>query len=132
MINEKDLETVNRYYRDLLKDPRIKVYVSGPVSMYNDDAKALSLFDEKVKELQNKLDKEHGENKYLVINPVRFNLTKFVGLDDMNWGDYMVGDLLLLSTCEYIYMMPEWEYSKGAIMERDFALRSGINFFDNG
>ena len=132
MINEKDLETLNEYYRDLIEDPRVKVYISGPVSMYNNDAKALDKFDKATIKLQKKLDEEYGEDKYFVVNPVRFNLTEFVGLDDMNWGDYMVGDLLLLSACKYIHMLPDWEKSSGATMEWDFAIRNGIKVLTDG
>ena len=132
MINKKDLETLNKYYRELIEDPRVKVYISGPVSIYNNDAKALSIFDEATMELQKELDDKYGEGKYLVINPVRFNLTEYVGLSDMNWGDYMVGDILLLSVCKYIHMLPNWEKSSGAIMERDFAMRNGIKILTNG
>ena len=132
MINEKDLEKLNKYYRELIEDPRVKIYISGPVSMYHDDAKALSIFDGATKELQKELDDKYGEDKYFVINPVRFNLTEYVGLSDMNWGDYMVGDILLLSACKYIYMLPNWEKSSGATMERDFAMRNGIKILTNG
>jgi hypothetical protein len=133
MISAKDLEIVNEYYRDLIDDPRIKVYISGPVSMHNDDAKALDIFDKATMETQKELDQKYGENKYFVINPVRFNLIEYEGLKNMNWGDYMVGDLLILSACQYIRLLPDWELSSGATMERDFAIRNGIKLLeDNG
>lgn len=35
---------------------------------------------------------------------------------------FLKGDLNILRQCDCILMMPEWEKSKGAIAERDFAL----------
>ncbi len=42
------------------------------------------------------------------------------------YKDYIKGDLVMLNRCDIIFMLPDWEESKGAIIERKFAMRNKI------
>lgn len=63
---------------------------------------------------------------YVVFNPVelvQFNPGK-------NWIDYMLTGIALLSICNEIYMLDNWQDSRGAKIEFDIAQGMGlvINF----
>jgi hypothetical protein len=45
---------------------------------------------------------------------------------DATYEQYIAGDLLMVERCDVIYMLPNWEFSKGAIMERDRAISLDI------
>lgn len=86
-----------------------KVYISGPITnvdnykrMFNIHAALLSSMG------------------YDVFNPAN------VSIDDGTWHDYMQFDLAMLRTCDAIYMLPNWQHSKGACIERRYAKRIGI------
>jgi len=42
------------------------------------------------------------------------------------WKDYMVNGISILLLCDEVHMLPDWQNSKGASLERDIALRLGI------
>ena len=42
---------------------------------------------------------------------------------DLSQDFWLSGDLILLSRCDAIFMLPGWERSTGAIMEREEALK---------
>lgn len=41
------------------------------------------------------------------------------------WEDYMFIDLAVLNRCDHIYMLKGWEESKGARIERRYAIENG-------
>ena len=45
---------------------------------------------------------------------------------DASWEEHMAADLVMLAECDAIYMLEDWEESKGARLERCFAERLGI------
>jgi nucleoside 2-deoxyribosyltransferase len=92
------------------------VYISGPMTGYedlnfpafNNAARALRLIG------------------YTVINPAEFQ-TDTSGMDqDAAWCMYMRQDIKALMDCDAIVMLPEWPDSKGAVIERDLAIKLGM------
>ena len=57
-----------------------------------------------------------------VINPCMIVLP-----ESCTWKDYMKIDLCLLSLCDTIYMLKDYEQSKGARIEYGFALTNNLN-----
>ncbi len=46
--------------------------------------------------------------------------------DEAHWRAHMRADIALLLACDYIYMLKDWELSKGAKLELDVASSCGI------
>lgn len=46
------------------------------------------------------------------------------------WQDYMDGDLTMVERSDLVVMIPGWEDSKGAVIERDHAIRKGIPVYE--
>lgn len=90
----------------------IKIYISGAISGTTD-------YQERFEEAETEL-KKMG---YSVINPAKINamLPK-----DTTWEEYMKMSICMLEMCDYIYMLKNWENSKGACMEMRKALESNI------
>jgi hypothetical protein len=42
---------------------------------------------------------------------------------------FLAGDLVMVSRCDVVYMLPGWEESEGARMEHDFAKAAGITVY---
>lgn len=87
-----------------------KVFISGPMTglpNYNREA-----FDEAEELLQNA--------GFTVVNPAKF------GIDDMTDADIARIDLNALLSCNYIYQLEGWSYSKGASAEWSVSLWAGI------
>ena len=87
-----------------------KVFISGPMTglpNYNREA-----FDEAEEMLQNA--------GFTVVNPAKF------GIDDMTDADIARIDLNALLSCNYIYQLEGWSYSKGASAEWSVSLWAGI------
>lgn len=61
-----------------------------------------------------------------VINPCRCN---DILPPNSKHSDYMVISLAALSLCDSIYMLKDWENSKGASMEFEYALGKGYKIF---
>ena len=93
---------------------KIKIYIAGPMSGHpnlNWDA-----FDEKEKQLT--------AAGFDVVNPAQMD--REIGLDPTNIGEYDYEeaarrDIEVLSTCDAIYLMSGFQYSKGACWERALA-----------
>jgi|GEM_PF-881709 len=58
---------------------------------------------------------------YEVINPAELGTQ-----DDLSWSDYLRRDIAALMQCDGIAMLPGWESSKGACLERHIALELGM------
>lgn len=133
MTNVENNKYIINYVEELMKDSRPKIYISGPISIYNDDKYALSIFTKKQQEIEEHIKKggtfNNGEIKFnediMVINPAYYN-TKLKGYKNLTWGDYMAYDFLILNQCQYIFMLDKWEVSDGAKMENMFAKKCGI------
>lgn len=48
----------------------------------------------------------------------------------LTWDDYIKGDLALLSRCDAIVMLPDFEDSKGALVEFEYAVRNDIPIYE--
>lgn len=47
-------------------------------------------------------------------------------IDGAEWADYLAYDLTRLGTCGAIYLLPDWELSKGAVLEHHIAQVLGL------
>lgn len=88
----------------------MKIYISGPITNVNN-------YREKFQNAENKL-KADG---YDVVNPALVDLVLTNGTHE----EYMKVDMLLLSMCDAIYMLPGWQQSCGANREYGYALAKG-------
>ena len=89
-----------------------KVYISGAIAHYNIDVRKGAFLD-----AENRL-RAMGFNP---VNPFKNGLP-----DEAHWREHMRADIRLLLDCEYIYMLKDWELSKGAKLELDVASSCGI------
>lgn len=94
----------------------MKVYVSGPMSGIEEEnfpafhaaARALRMLG------------------YEVVNPAEFD-TDVAGLDESaRWIKFLKADIKALMDCEGIVMLPGWEQSQGAKLERYNAKALGM------
>ena len=84
-----------------------KIYISGQISGLTPDEYRAN-FLEAARQL-------HAQG-YEVINPI------FNGVDTTQpWHVHMKTDIRLLLECDAIYMLPNWELSNGATLEREIA-----------
>ena len=90
-----------------------KVYISGAIS---------GLPIEDVKMSFNSAEKTLEERGFIPVNPIK--VQPFV--KGFTWLDYMKADIKALVDCDAIYLLDNWESSKGAVIEVDLALSLGI------
>ena len=89
-----------------------RVYLSGKITGLAED-----VYMHRFKQAELKL-KQLG---YIVINPAKKG-----EIPGYKWTDYMKEDLKLLMDCDFIYMIPGWEDSKGAVLEHSLSQTLGI------
>lgn len=89
-----------------------KVYISGAIAHYNIDERK-GAFANAEQNLRNM--------GFSPVNPFKNGLP-----DEAHWREHMRADIALLLDCEYIYMLKDWELSKGAKLELDVASSCGI------
>ena len=98
---------------------KLKIYIAGPMSGYpNLNWEA---FDEKEKSLENA--------GWEVVNPAKMD--REIGLDPDNLGEYDYEDaarrdIAALRSCDAIYLMAGFQFSKGACWERALAKHWGL------
>lgn len=88
------------------------VYISGRISGLQEVVYKKHFADAE------KLLKEMG---YTVVNPAKKGV-----IPGYKWEDYMREDIKLLLDCDYIYFLPAWSESRGAIFEHDLAVKLNI------
>ena len=88
-----------------------RIYISGPMTGVVD---CRGKFDF----AENRL----VEKGYKVINPAYVDDV----MPNAEYEEYMEVDMLLLSTCDAIYMLKGWENSRGANREYGYALAKGM------
>jgi len=96
----------------------MKIYISGKISGIEDIA--YNNFEKAEKEIS-----QMDDNIFFniqIINPM-----KLPHLHTRTWEKYMVEDLKALLECDTIYMLKNWNESKGATIERQLALQLGFN-----
>lgn len=55
-----------------------------------------------------------------------------VELEGGSWLDYMRHDIKLLADCDGVYMLQNWQESKGAKIEHQLARELGLNIYYEG
>lgn len=90
----------------------MRIYISGPITGTDDYMERFAKAEEAL------IARGHS-----VVNPakVNANLPK-----DTTWQQYMTVSIAMLKTCEAIYMLKNWDKSKGAQRELDDAFIMGI------
>lgn len=89
----------------------MRIYISGQISgLPLDEVKA------KFQDAENRIV-EHGDE---AVNPLKNGIP-----DNEAWEVHMAADIVLLLHCDAIYMLPGWESSKGATLEKNIAERTG-------
>lgn len=90
-----------------------RVYLSGAITGIAD---YLAQF--------NRVEKQLTRYGYAVVNPARICLP--LADAEFTWQEYLDVDLNLLDKCSMLCLLPGWKTSRGANVERDYALRHGI------
>lgn len=49
---------------------------------------------------------------------------------DISYDDYISGDLSMIARCDAMVMVPGWQDSKGAVIEKDYAASLGIPVYE--
>ena len=93
-----------------------KVYIAGPVTGRTD-------YEEKFAEAEAFLDAMDCEP----YNPVKSGL-----VDGWEYRDYINRGFRMLMEADAIYMLPDWESSPGARLERMYAEICGLKVINNG
>ncbi len=91
---------------------RTKIYISGQIS---------GLTPEEYAPLFHTAEKRLKEQGYDVINPLNNGVAP-----GEPWQEHMKADIRLLLECDAIYMLPNWELSTGATLERNIAQTLGL------
>jgi hypothetical protein len=89
------------------------VYVSGPMSSVGPPTWNRPAFHAKTAELR--------AQGYTVINPAEYD-----ECDDMPWDWYLRRDIVQLMKCGKVVLLPNWQDSKGARLERFIAEELGM------
>lgn len=91
----------------------MKIYISGKITGTKDYIKR---FERAEKTLSN----------YIVINPAKVNAQLPI---ETTWEEYMKMSMCMLEMCNAIYMLKDWEDSKGARLEYEFAKSKNYKIF---
>jgi hypothetical protein len=89
-----------------------KIYISGKITGLD--------YEVAIKSFQDAEDKLNNEG-YITVNPMKLNHEH-----DKSWESYMKEDLIALLDCTHIYMMKNWDDSRGAIIEHNLAKQLNI------
>lgn len=106
-LHGKEIEIVPMPYQ-----PMKKIYISGKMT-----GLTCGVIKDK---FQNTKDLLINKG-YTVVNPFEI-LT-----DDQTWLGYMRADIKELVDCDAIYMQKDYQDSKGALCEREIAIRLGLD-----
>jgi Asp-tRNA(Asn)/Glu-tRNA(Gln) amidotransferase A subunit family amidase len=87
------------------------VYLSGRITGIESEANILF----------NKAEKELSSNGYIVVNPMRIEHNH-----DKSWESYMRACIKSLCDCSAIYMLSNWQKSRGAKIEWELASTLGL------
>lgn len=90
-----------------------RIYISGAITGTNEYIENFKKAEEHLKDLG-----------YSVMNPARVNAEM---PSDTTYEEYMTMSLCMLSMCESIYMLKNWETSLGANRELGYAIGKNMN-----
>ena len=76
---------------------------------------------EDVKEKFNMITSQLTNQGYLVVNPLAVND------NSQSWDVAVRNDIKIMLECDEVHLLPDWQESRGAQLERDIALRLGMN-----
>ena len=96
-----------------------KVYISGAIAHHDLGERKAAFADAE------KVLKRMGFDP---VNPFKNGLPEEAHWreEEAHWREHMRADIALLLGCDYIYMLKDWELSKGAKLELDVASSCGI------
>ena len=86
-------------------------YVAGKIT---------GLPKEDVNDKFNMIADELAEMGYQVVKPVS------VSDDSRSWEDGVRSDIKTMLECDEVHLLPDWQESRGAQLERDIAVRLGM------
>lgn len=89
----------------------MKIYISGKISGIEKEAEAIF---------------EKAENELLLLGYEVVNPMKIKHDHDLSWSSYMKEDLKAMLCCQAVYMLSNWQDSKGATVERQLAGQLGL------
>lgn len=121
----------------------MKVYLAGPISSTVTNERRTLTVEEKIARfhlVSNVLEKDGHE----VVNPILVGNTLCIaeegspppcineneianGQGEHSWKCYMRHDIVALLECDSIAMLPQWEFSRGALLEYHIAKELGYN-----
>lgn len=93
-----------------------KIYISGPISGTDDWEERFTRAEKDLRGIYSAAGEEIE-----VVNPASLRMP-----ESTTWQQYMDITLQMLRGCDEIYMLKGWQRSKGARIERLYALGSGI------
>ena len=93
----------------------MRVYISGKITGDN--------YAEVVEKFAD-AEAQISDLQYFPINPIKNGLPPIA-----TWDEHMVKDIELLLTCDAIYMLTDWEESKGARIEHFIAAEKGMELW---
>ena len=96
-------------------DPKIRVYISGPITGTKDYAMRFA-------EAEAKLEKMG----FSVFNPARVNAEL---PESLGHEEYMEISMAMLGMCDGIYMLNGWRDSRGACREYGYAIGKGLRIW---
>ena len=105
----------------------MRVYIAGPMTGLPQNN--FPAFDTAAQELR--------ENDHIVISPAELDdpIDRDLALKDLpatkTWGDFLARDVKLIADAgiEAIFLLPDWEKSRGARLEATVGLLCGLKFF---
>lgn len=95
------------------------LYVSGPYMGKGEEATERNI------QVARKVAMELWGRGHAAICP-HANTAHFERECDVTWEDYLRGDLLMIERCDGLVMLPGWENSRGAKMEKMHAEELGL------
>ena len=91
--------------------PPKKIYISGQIS-----GQPIDSVREKFERAERRIKAMGSEP----VNPMKNGLP-----ENAPWELHMALDIVLLMGCESIYLLPDWEHSRGATLEKTIAELTG-------
>lgn len=88
-----------------------KIYISGPM-----------IGDPDFSEKFYKAEKQLKEKGHTVLNPA---IWSYMGVQ-LDYGEYMILDIAMLSICDLVVLLPGYEHSAGCKYEREVAEKRNI------